>query len=140
MSSENPIVHIDFEKKQIYYDKYAPMKGGKKFFDRQIDLFLFAAAYGYIINRPIDLTQGSTESPFRWSNFNEYDITLVKAISLAYIKNPEIILDKEHMMQIVEKFAQGGIDELISRIEQPGEKEMNILEILSEATIEKKKD
>lgn len=136
MSNENPMVHIDIQKKP-YYEKYVPSKG-KKIFDRQIDLFLFAAAYGFMIDRPIDLER-ITDSPFRWSNFNEDDKILIRVISLASTKNPEIISDNEKMMQIVEKYAQGGIDELINRIEQPGEKEINILEILNEATIEDKK-
>ena len=133
MSNKNPIVNID-KNKWPYYKKYASpstKKEERPLFSRMIDLFLFAAVYGFKHCKPQKISP-KPERPFRWSNFNDDDSTLIKAIALNVTKDAEVILNKEKMLRIVEEYANGGIDELISIIEEPGDKEVHILKLLSE--------
>jgi len=133
--SENPSVHITRKFKELYYDRFTDLKK-EKLFDRMIDVFLLAASIGYIREKERRPVKAESDSPFKWSNFNKSDIALIKSICLMYKeKNPQVLLDNEKMMEIVENFADGGIEEVSKILDKEGNKAINLLEFINEHNI-----
>jgi dnd system-associated protein 4 len=134
--SENPSVHITSKYKELYYDRFTDAKKDR-LFDRMIDLFLLAAANGYIKNKFKPVIIKDSDSPFKWSNFSGSDITLIKSICLIHNdKDPHVLLNKEKMMDITESYANGGIEDICKVLDKEGSKVNNLLELLNENNIE----
>jgi len=134
--SDNPSVHISTRYKEIYYDRFTDLKK-EKLFDRMIDLFLLAASIGYVKNKYKPVVIRESDSPFKWSNFCASDVTLIKSISLLHNgKEPQVLLDKEKMMNIIENYANGGIEDVCKLLDKEGSKVNNLLELLNENSIE----
>jgi len=133
--SENPSVHITRRFKELYYDRFTDLKK-EKLFDRMIDLFLLAASIGYKRGKEKKPIKADSDSPFKWSNFNKSDIALIKSICLMHKeKNPQVLLDNEKMMEIIENFAEGGIEEVSKMLDKEGNKAINLLEFINEHNI-----
>jgi dnd system-associated protein 4 len=91
------------------------------------DVFLWAACLGYK-NGSRKKLAGKRVTIFRWAQFNqEVDIPTVKAIALAEMKEPGVLIDQEECLEILEEYANGAIPDLNLIIKKSGGQPLYLL-------------
>lgn len=139
--SRNPPIMVNLEYKNNYIEYANPQnKEGvdkeKVFFSRMVDLFMFALVHGFKEGLRKPLTKEKYDI-FKWSNFKEGDIILIKAVCLLD-KNregqsyPDIINSKSDMVTIIQEYANGGFEDLIFKLQESLDTERNVMDLLVE--------
>jgi hypothetical protein len=113
-------VHFNVEEAQAdFYKKWARPDAAsveQRIFDSIGSMFVFAAALAFSrgIRRPI---KGNRRDVFRWTNLDEINQTLLRAIAMA---DPgggvDVLLDRGSIADIVEEYASAGVDMLKAEI------------------------
>ncbi len=85
-----------------------------------VDLFVFAMAYGFMNGNKVDAIQKSGTG-VRIEYIKKNHEILMSAIQLAETGSAESLLDQEQRFEIAEKYAEGGIRLLKDAAEQPGD-------------------
>lgn len=80
------------------------------------DVFLWAACLGFERGERRPIT-GKKLTVFRWAQFSsQYDIPVIKAISLADGADINVSLSQDEILNVIEEYANIGIHELRSRL------------------------
>jgi len=112
---------LDFDKNSK--DSYALL--AKKFSamgkePANVDLFIFAMAYGFTHSNKVEaIVKSGTGVRVEYIK-PEHEL-LMSAIQLAESNNPESLLNQEERFDLAEKYAEGGIRLLKIAAEQPGD-------------------
>jgi hypothetical protein len=85
-----------------------------------VDLFVFAMAYGFMNGNKVESIQKSGTG-VRIEYIKRNHEILMSAIQLAETGSAESLLDQEQRFEIAEKYAEGGIRLLKDAAEQPGD-------------------
>lgn len=76
------------------------------------DVFLWAACIGYKkgCRKKVD---GKKVTIFRWAQFNQQvDIPIIKAIALSVNQEPNVLINQDECLEILEEYANGAIYDL----------------------------
>ena len=97
---------------------------------------MYALVHGFKLgfNKPFKDKDKKTDI-FKWSNFKDEDIVLIRSICLLHRVNkgnddPNIINSKSEMVRIIEIYANGGLQDLLSKIDMP-DFETNVVDLLA---------
>lgn len=98
---------------------------GKKLKERDlnpanVDLFVFAMAYGFMNGNKVDSVQRSGTGPRVQYLKPEHEI-LMYAIQFSETGSTESLLNQEERFDLAERYAEGGIRLLKNAAEQPGD-------------------
>jgi hypothetical protein len=121
MKIDSKKTFLDFDKSsKEFYDLL-----GKKFVGigkapANVDLFVFAMAYGFLNGNKVDVTQKSGTG-VRIEYIKPEHELLMSVIQFAETGSTESLLDQEHRFEIAEKYAEGGIRLLKNLADQPGD-------------------
>ena len=85
-----------------------------------VDLFVFAMAYGFLNGNKVDSIQKSGTG-VRLEYIKTHHELLMSAIQLAETGSSESLLNQEERFELAEKYAEGGIRLLKAAAEQPGD-------------------
>ena len=140
--SRNPPVHINerFNKRYNIYSnpQYKGEKNEKNllYFSRMVDLFMLAAVHGFKerLRVPFEKLK-EKQDIFKWSNFKDEDLTIIKSIALLEIvkdknEDPNIINNKSEIIDIIQEYANGGFQDLIEKLENNPDFEGNFISLL----------
>jgi len=136
--SRNPPIMIDVKFNEKYNSYANPQRKDSEkkkevFFARMVDLFMLAMIHGFKtdFSKPL----GKKTDIFKWSNFKEEDILLIKSICLLetnknHDNGPDIINSKSEMVKIIQEFANGGFSDLMEKFEESPDLEANFMNLL----------
>lgn len=103
-------VNVCLTRHQAYTDL---TKGENAPFKTMKDLFLMAATVG--VQRKLKIPLEKKQGIFSWSQFSpQDDVPYIHAIILSVDEPVETLLDQAKMLDILEQYANGGIDDLSS--------------------------
>jgi hypothetical protein len=93
-------------------------------FDR--DIFLAAAAFGFIEGRYEELQVADRKERFNWGTLvnDEHAITALQAMAFQKTGDPEVLLDDDKIATIAEGYANAGIHLLAKRLLASGVDEL----------------
>ena len=112
---------LDFDKNsKDTYDMLGKKLSGIGKAPTNVDLFVFAMAYGFMNGNKVEAIQKSGTG-VRIEYIKKNHEILMSAIQLADTGSPESLLDQEQRFEIAEKYAEGGIRLLKVAAEQPGD-------------------
>lgn len=120
---------------RIRYEKTETYKilvdGDNSIFDTYKDLFLLAASVGYNRSQFDDNPGKSDEIPWRILRNNPQNLVVAMSIAYAHTEDYEALVDEDMQVDILQKYASGGIDIIRSQVvEQPGDPLDNMIEFL----------
>lgn len=84
-----------------------------------VELFIYAMAYGFSNGNKVDSIQRSGTGPRVQYLKPEHEV-LMYAIQFAETRNAESLLNQEERFDLAERYAEGGIRLIKSEAEQPG--------------------
>jgi hypothetical protein len=121
MKVESKKTFLDFDKNSK--ETYELL--GKKFAGigkapANVDLFVFAMAYGFMNGNKVDSIQKSGTG-VRLEYIKTHHELLMSAIQLADTGSSESLLNQEERFELAERYAEGGIRLLKAAAEQPGD-------------------
>ena len=119
---------VDSKKTILEFDKNSRESFellGKKLKDNDlnpanVDLFIYAMAFGFINGNKVDSVQRSGTGPRVQYLKPEHEI-LMYAIQFAETGSTESLLNQEERFDLAERYAEGGIRLLKNAAEQPGD-------------------
>ncbi len=112
---------LDFDKNsKDTYDLVAKKFAGIGKSPTNLDLFVFAMAYGFLNGNKVDVTQKSGTGVRVEYIKPEHEI-LMSAIQFAETGSAESLLNQEQRFEIAERYAEGGIRLLKAAADQPGD-------------------
>lgn len=112
---------LDFDKNsKDTYDMLGKKFAGIGKAPTNVDLFVFAMAYGFMNGNKVETIQKSGTG-VRIEYIKKHHEILMSAIQLAETGSAESLLDQEQRFEIAEKYAEGGIRLLKDAAEQPGD-------------------
>jgi hypothetical protein len=112
---------LDFDKNsKDTYDLIGKKLAGIGKAPTNVDLFVFAMAYGFLNGNKVESIQKSGTG-VRIEYIKKNHEILMSAIQLAETGIAESLLDQEQRFEIAEKYAEGGIRLLKDAAEQPGD-------------------
>ena len=119
---------IRYEKTETYE---ILVDGDNSIFDTYKDLFLLAASVGYNRSQFDDNPGKSDEIPWRILRNNPQNLVVAMSIAYAHTEDYEALIDEDMQVDILQKYASGGIDIIRSQVvEQPGDPLDNMIEFL----------
>jgi dnd system-associated protein 4 len=119
---------IRYEKTETYE---ILVDGDNSIFDTYKDLFLLAASVGYHRSQFDDNPGKSDEIPWRILRNNPQNLVVAMSIAYAHTEDYEALVDEDMQVDILQKYASGGIDIIRSQVvEQPGDPLDNMIEFL----------
>ncbi|MBT4110875.1 hypothetical protein HOE37_03395 [Candidatus Woesearchaeota archaeon] len=140
--SRNPPIHIN-EKFNMRYSLYSNPQHKRNtdekellFFSRMVDLFMLATIHGFKEGLRIPFEKPSEKTDiFKWSNFKDEDLTIIKSIGLLELirignEDPNIINDKSRMVEIIQEYANGGFQDLMEILEENPDFEGNFISLI----------
>ena len=92
------------------------------------DVFMWAASLGYKKGERKSI-QGKRTTIFRWAQLSpQTDIPLIKAMAIANCDDVDVLLDQENILNVVEEYANAGIENLKNiALEKNGQPLWNML-------------
>lgn len=95
------------------------------------DIFMLAACLGYRRGQRKPLASGK-KNIFHWTQFSEQvDEPVLKAMAIATTGDIQVLGNQEEILQIAEEYANAGIHELKSQVEEGlGEPLWNLVELV----------
>ena len=121
MKIESKKTFLDFDKSsKEFYDILGKKFAGIGKAPANVDLFVFAMAYGFLNGNKVDVTQKSGTG-VRIEYIKPEHELLMSVIQYAETGSTESLLNKEQRFEIAEKYAEGGIRLLKNAADQPGD-------------------
>lgn len=112
---------LDFDKNsKEFYNILGKKFAGKGKAPANVDLFVFAMAYGFLNGNKVDVSQKSGTG-VRVEYIKPEHELLMFVIQFAETKSTESLLNQEQRFEIAEKYAEGGIRLLKNAADQPGD-------------------
>lgn len=107
-------------------------------FESYADIFTLAACLGYAKGEgPLPLKKaGKDPEPMRWEAFGDYQQSVLKMIALAKTEDPKILVEGDEqgdkMLQIVEEYANRGLEILQRKVVEQEDRGLERLDIIVE--------
>lgn len=100
-------------------------------FESMKNLFVLATFIGYLQKKRVPLGKDK-EMIFAWAQFSpEIDVPLLRALALAETGEVDVLTDQAQILTIAEEYANGGIIEILSQVEDmPGDRISNLVDLL----------
>jgi len=92
------------------------------------DLLLASAAIGFSKNKETPIRPGGSVKIFEWNRFDPLDEKFLFMITFLDNKDLNAILDRNLVIRTLEAYANGGFDELYSKITKSGNKVLNLID------------
>jgi dnd system-associated protein 4 len=119
---------IRYEKTEAYE---ILVDGENAIFDTYKDLFLLAASVGFNRGEMDDKPGTDDEIQWRILRNNPENLVVASSIAYAHTEDYEALVDEEKQVEVLQKYASGGIDIIRSQVvEQPGDPLDNMIEFL----------
>lgn len=121
MKIESKKTFLDFDKNsKELYDQLGKKFAGIGKAPANVDLFVFAMAYGFFNGNKVDVAQKSGTG-VRIEYIKPEHELLMSVIQFAETGSTDSLLDQEQRFEIAEKYAEGGIRLLKNAADQPGD-------------------
>ena len=121
MKIESKKTFLDFDKSsKEFYDLLGKKFAGIGKAPANVDLFVFAMAYGFLNANKVEVTQKSGTG-VRIEYIKPEHELLMSVIQFSETGSTESLLDQEQRFEIAEKYAEGGIRLLKHAADQPGD-------------------
>ena len=121
MKIDSKKTFLDFDKNsKEFYDLLSKKFSGIGKAPANVDLFVFAMAYGFLNGNKVDVNQKSGTG-VRIEYIKPEHELLMSVIQFAETGSLESLLDQEQRFEIAEKYAEGGIRLLKNAVDQPGD-------------------
>jgi hypothetical protein len=118
---ESKKTFLDFDKSsKEFYDFLGKKFAGIGKAPANVDLFIFAMAYGFLNGNKVDITQKSGTG-VRIEYIKPEHELLMSAIQFAETGSTDSLLNQEQRFEIAEKYAEGGIRLLKHAADEPGD-------------------
>lgn len=112
-------VRVEESKRQMYSELIesdgSPFQGAQ-----QMEIFLFAMAYGRKKAGKVEL-QGSTHPLFNKPSLKEDQKWIIKSIAVKDAGTADVLRDEKEVYRIAQEYANGGIKELHGKVFAPGD-------------------
>mgnify|MGYP006969346600 CR=1 FL=1 len=111
-----------------------PKKPPTKPFRYDRDIFLAAAAVGYVNGNYVEVETSERKDKFLWTTLLGDDNALptIRTIALLHTNDPEVLLDDDRVAGIAEAYANGGIRMLHKMLDGAGDEIDEALIFLTE--------
>ena len=86
-------------------------------FESMKNLFMLAVFVGYHEKKKLPLKSGNRVDIFRWDQFGEDDVFLLRALALAETGEIEVLINQDMILSIAEQYAHSGIIEIQEKME-----------------------